>query len=110
MGWKERTLLTKSQTKKSRTSGKRFRPVYLMAWAFFLALTGSSAWNLWNLHINTEQKLAQLNAEKAKLIQEQKDLGEEIVLLKTPAYIEQLAREQLGLVKKGEILIAPRSQ
>lgn len=53
--------------------------------------------------------MAQLNSEKAQLIQEQKKLEEEIALLNTPLYIEQLAREQLGLVKKGEILIAPRS-
>ncbi|WP_236006097.1 FtsB family cell division protein [Paradesulfitobacterium ferrireducens] len=101
--------MTKRQTKKQKTSGKRIRPGYVLAWTFFLVLTASSAWNVWNLYVNTEEKMAKLNSEKAQLIQEQKKLEEEIALLNTPSYIEQLAREQLGLVKKGEILIAPRS-
>jgi cell division protein FtsL len=54
----------------------------------------------------------QLRREAATLVREREDirrqnaqLREEIRLLSTPEYIERLAREQLGLVKPGEIAI-----
>jgi len=50
-----------------------------------------------------------LNQQKVLLLNEEKRLKEEIVQLNTPSYIEQLAREQLGLVKHGEILISPKN-
>lgn len=68
----------------------------------------SSAWQLLQLRLEVEQKIASLNKEKAVLLQEEKLLNEEILRLNTPSYIEQLAREQLGLVRKGEIRIAPK--
>ncbi|MDR1605207.1 MAG: septum formation initiator family protein [Gracilibacteraceae bacterium] len=57
--------------------------------------------------VATEQ-LQALRAEKLRLELVQSNLQEEIENLETPAYIEELAREQLGLVRKGEILVAPR--
>lgn len=54
----------------------------------------------------------QLRREAATLVRDREDtrrqnaqLREEIRLLSTPEYIERLAREQLGLVKPGEIAI-----
>jgi cell division protein FtsB len=54
----------------------------------------------------------QLKREEIRLIREQEQydrqnnqLREEIRLLKTPEYIERLAREQLGLVKQDEIAV-----
>ena len=94
------------QSKSSRQ--KRIRPGYLLIWGFFLSITLSSAWHLYQLHQDVEQRLAELNQEKNNLLGEQKRLENEIVLLNTPSYIEQLAREQLGLVRRGEILIAPK--
>lgn len=87
---------------------KRFRPGVFLLVCFSLAFIGSSTWNLWKLYGNLEQQLNGLNKEKATLTQQQKTLNEEIVRLNTPSYIEQLAREQLGLVKRGEIMIAPK--
>jgi len=55
-----------------------------------------------------EKQLAILNQEKTGLLQEQIRYENEIVRLNTPSYIEQLAREQLGLVRHGEIIIAPK--
>jgi len=59
----------------------------------------------------------QIKREAARLVRERDDLRrqnaqlrEEIRLLNTPEYVERIAREQLGLVKPGEvavILVAP---
>lgn len=54
----------------------------------------------------------QLRREAATLVRDREDtrrqnahLREEIRLLNTPEHIERLAREQLGLVKPGELAI-----
>ena len=76
---------------------------------FMVAVVGSSGWQLWKLRSQTESQLAHLNKEKLTLLQQEKNLHEEIAQLNTPSYIEKLAREQLGLVKRGEILISPKN-
>ena len=51
------------------------------------------------------QRLARIEEENKKLIQENKRLGEEIKALEGDSfYIEKIAREELGMVKKGEIV------
>lgn len=51
------------------------------------------------------QRLARIEAENRRLIQENKRLEEEIKALEgDPFYIEKIAREELGMVKKGEIV------
>lgn len=75
---------------------------------FLLTIIGSSVFHLWSLHLTMEKQLAVLNQEKNNLLQQQKLYEEEIERLNTPGYIEQLAREQLGLVRHGEIIIAPK--
>lgn len=70
----------------------------------------SSGWELYQLHAQVNEKVARLNQEKEQLLKEKKQLEDEIVQLNTPSYIEQLAREQLGLVRKGEIRIAPKKE
>jgi len=74
-----------------------------------MIVVGSSAWQIWKLRSQVEGQLAQLNQEKAKLLQQEKLLNDEIARLNNLSYIEQLAREQLGLVKQGEILISPKN-
>ncbi len=51
--------------------------------------------------IEIQQKINRLKKENNKL-------KEEVRLLKVPSYIEKVAREELGLVKPGEILFLPR--
>lgn len=75
---------------------------------FTLAVVGSSGWELWKLRVQVEGQLDSLNQKRATLLQQKKQLNEEIVKLNTPSYIEQLAREQLGLVKDGEIAVSPK--
>ncbi len=84
----------------------RFGSVFLLC--FTLAIVGSSAWQIWNLRTKVEGHLDNLYQEKATLLQQEEQLKNEITMLNTPSYIEQLAREQLGLVKHGEILIYPK--
>jgi len=74
-----------------------------------VAVVGSSSWQIWKLHSKVEGQLTHLNQEKITLLQQEKLLHDEIAQLNTPSYIETLAREQLGLVKRGEILISPKN-
>ena len=88
----------------------RLRVRFVLIFSFVVAAMAiSSGWKLWQLHRNVDEQLAQLSQEKAQLQQQEKILLEEIAQLNTPSYIEKLAREQLGLVKKGEILISPKN-
>lgn len=98
-------IAKKSQTKAGR---RRIRPVRYIVFLFFTFIFVSSGWQLYQLHSDVTQNIAQLNEEKSNLLNEKKDLEDKILQLNTPSYIEQLAREQLGLVRKGEIRIAPR--
>ncbi|MHB8126029.1 MAG: FtsB family cell division protein [Desulfitobacteriaceae bacterium] len=86
----------------------KFRPGYCLILCICLTIVGSSVGHLWTLHASIEKQLAILNQEKNSLLQQQKRYENEIVRLNTPSYIEQLAREQLGLVRHGEIIIAPK--
>lgn len=87
----------------------RLRSGSLLVLCITLAVAGSSGWQLWKLRSQVEGQLANLNQEKVTLQQKEKNLHDEITQLNTPSYIEQLAREQLGLVKHGEILISPKN-
>jgi len=74
----------------------------------FLFFVVSSGVRLWTLHREVYAEIDRLNREKAALLEQQRQLEEQIVKLNTPSYIEQLAREELGLVRPGEISIAPK--
>ncbi|MDR3540717.1 MAG: septum formation initiator family protein [Desulfosporosinus sp.] len=87
----------------------RLRRGSVFVLCFTLAVVGSSAWQIWKLRSQVEGQLTQLNQEKVTLLQQEGQLHDEIAQLNTPSYIEKLAREQLGLVKHGEILISPKN-
>lgn len=99
-------------TKESRpkTGKRRLHPIPVLIFLFLAIAFLSSAYQLYELHQQVNQSIAKLNHEKESLIDDQKRLEEEILMLNTPGYIEQLAREQLGLVRKGEIRIAPKME
>lgn len=107
-----RTLTPKNRTarnrKRNKGNGKRFFRLLLMC--FCCALVGSWIWKLWYLNTAVESQLKSLTEQKTALLEKKADLQEEIVRLNTPSYIEQLAREQLGLVRPGEILVAPKEE
>jgi len=51
------------------------------------------------------KRLLQLNAENYDLATQNKALKEKIILLRSdPAYIESIARNELGMVKKGDVV------
>lgn len=52
-----------------------------------------------------KREAARLEQVKQDLIEHNAQLREEIKLLHTPGYVERIAREQLGLVKPGEIAL-----
>lgn len=94
------------KNKKKKRSFPRLR--IAIGLVIFVGLV-STGWNLWQLHQQVESKLSVLTQEKRTLLEEQEKLKAEIERLNEPSYIEQLAREQLGLVRHGEITIAPKN-
>ena len=113
MAWEGLNSMKKIRTAKEsrpKKNRRRFRPVRHILFAFLAFFLVSSGWQLYQLHSEVTQKIARLNGEKDVLLGEKKELEDEIVQLNTPSYIEQLAREQLGLVRRGEIRIAPKKQ
>jgi cell division protein DivIC len=98
------------KTSRPDMSRRQFRPVRSIILALFAVILTSSAWQLYQLHSGVTQKIARLNQEKSNLAQERSALEDQIIQLNTPSYIEQLAREQLGLVRKGEISIKPKKK
>ena len=85
----------------------RYGTIFVLC--YMVSVVGSSTWQIWKLRSQVEGQLAHLNQEKITLLQQENLLNAEIAQLNTPSYIEKLAREQLGLVKRGEILISPKN-
>lgn len=51
------------------------------------------------------RKLFQLEADNNDLTAQNKELGKKIILLRSdPVYIESIARNELGMVKKGDVV------
>lgn len=104
----KKNLTTKES--RSKTRKRRLRPLSSVVILLAIFALSSSAYQLYELRQEVNQSIAKLNEEKEELLQRQKLLEEEVLQLNTPSYIEQLAREQLGLVRKGEIRIAPKKE
>jgi cell division protein DivIC len=60
---------------------------------------GGAYWRTYELR----REAARLVRERDELVRRNAELREEIRLLYRPEYIERLAREQLGLVRPGEV-------
>jgi cell division protein DivIC len=54
-----------------------------------------------------KKEITQHNIQKERLLKQQEDLEKELAFLQEPEMIEKLARESLGMVKPGEILVVP---
>ncbi|MDK2784642.1 MAG: hypothetical protein PWQ41_295 [Bacillota bacterium] len=59
------------------------------------------------LALELRAKLERVNKEIAATQQRTEELRREIEYLKSDAYVEKVAREELGLVKPGEIIFMP---
>lgn len=102
--------IQRARESRPQSGRPRFRPVWSIVILVISCVFASSGWQLYKLHTEVSKDIAQLDMEKANLLREKKELEDKIVQLNTPSYVEQLAREQLGLVRKGEIRIAPKKQ
>lgn len=71
--------------------------VYLL---FSFLIGGYQVWQV-------KKEIEQHNLQKAVLLKQQKNLEKELASLQEPEMIEKLARESLGMVKPGEILVVP---
>ncbi|MCD5407476.1 MAG: septum formation initiator family protein [Desulfotomaculum sp.] len=56
---------------------------------------------------NMQHSVAELEQEMQLLQERNSELRQTLTLLESENYVEQVAREQLGLVKPGETLIVP---
>lgn len=56
----------------------------------------------YDLHVGA-QKLARVRAEQSALQQELNALHEKLAYTESDAYVERVARDELGLLKPGEI-------
>jgi cell division protein FtsL len=79
------------------------RVLVLLTAAYFLYLAAGQQYELYTIHRETYT----LKDRIADLEQSNKSLTDEKARLVTPAYVEKIAREQLGLVKPGEVPYIP---
>jgi cell division protein FtsL len=80
--------------------GVRLVVVGALAVLFFVSF-GQAAYRVYLL----DRQIADLERTHSSLIEENQRLREQIRLLQQPSYIERVAREQLGLVRPGEIAV-----
>lgn len=74
---------------------------FLGMYLLFCFLIGG--YQIWQL----EREIAQYNIQKEELLLQERNLVNELAALQEPEMIEKLARESLGMVKPGEILVVP---
>jgi cell division protein DivIC len=107
----KKTPVANGDTAERKKPGRRIFRRRIFHWLILLvglSFVGNTGWQLWRQQLEMDGQIAELNEKKTQLVEQQKNLQLEIVRLNTPSYIEQLAREQLGLVRRGEIMIAPK--
>ena len=79
------------------------RVLILVTAAYFVYLAIGQQFELYTIHRET----AALQDRIAELEQSNKALIDEKSRLASPSYVEKIAREQLGLVKPGEVPYIP---
>lgn len=85
---------------------RRKRKVFFYLLVFFLVLYFSMTFSKSFLALRKVREELQFTQERVEEMREKnRELEREIQLLHTPAYVERLAREQLGLVREGEVSI-----
>jgi len=80
-----------------------FRVLVLLTAAYFLYLAVGQQFELYTI----QRETASLQERIAELEHSNKTLTDEKSRLSSPAYVEKIAREQLGLVKPGEVPYIP---
>ena len=80
-----------------------FRVLTLLAAAYFVYLAVGQQFELYTIQRETYS----LKSRISELEQSNKAMTDEKKMLASPAYVEKIAREQLGLVKPGEVPYIP---
>jgi len=80
-----------------------FRILTLLAAAYFIFLAVGQQFELYTIKRETKS----LKSKITELEQTNKSMADEKNLLSSPAYVEKIARDQLGLVKPGEVPYIP---
>lgn len=80
-----------------------FRVLTLLAAAYFIYLAVGQQFELYTIQRETyslKNRIAELEQSNKAMVDEKKQLA-------SPTYVEKIAREQLGLVKPGEVPYIP---
>jgi cell division protein FtsL len=80
-----------------------FRVLILLSAAYFLYLAVGQQFELYTI----QRETTMLKERISELEQSNKALADETSRLSSPSYVEKIAREQLGLVKPGEVPYIP---
>jgi cell division protein FtsB len=81
--------------------GRRFTLIILLVMGFLILFGRKGLIDNYKM----QQKVKELIATNEQMLKENDKLKQEILLLrKDPKYIERLARNELGMVKKGDII------
>ncbi len=84
--------------------GKKHRLVLIICLIFFLYLSYQYAGSF-TYYLDMQCELENLEEKQADLIEEKQMLEEMLTRVDSQEYIEKIAREELGLVKEGEVLL-----
>lgn len=90
----------KNEQKKFRLRGKLFFIFWTVCLVFFACLIVSNSVQLHEIELNKAGLLAEIDYYKAKIVEAERSKS----YYDSDAYIEKVAREQLGLVKPDEVL------
>lgn len=102
-----RRFAPEPQSERKANQRNRKTLVYCGAILFIVVILGFSIFNVYSVKKEYEKTLAEHNA----LLKTKEDLQEELKHVNEPDYIEQQAREQLKMVKPGEVMyILPQAE
>lgn len=103
----------KRAKKKRRTLTRQNRLQTRLIILIVCIVMGAVAFNSYRIRIKKQEYAAQeaeLDIQIAEANAEKKALEEQEEYMKTDAYKEQIAREQFGMVKKGEYILKEKEK
>ena len=101
-----RAQLAPSQGRRNRLRLRGRTLLVLAVLAYCSAVMVRAEWQIYQLR----KDLAAVQAKREILTQRRQALEEELRRLGDPKYLERVAREELGLVRPGEVLVVPGSR
>ncbi|HKM40133.1 MAG TPA: septum formation initiator family protein [bacterium] len=113
MTWLAIALTKRSRTVK-RSAGWQWRRKGGRKWGALLLVGlllyfGYFSWGQIKLMLELKRKISKVEQETVAAQQQFQELEAEIDYLKSDSYIEKVARQELGLVKPGEIIFMPEN-